>query len=109
MHQTSQRTVRSTRTILAICRVLESKDGDGTVPAVAAGREPSGRRTTQQYLLHSRPPAHPTYHQSCEPVGDDDGREDWASNASAPRGKRFIVLIQYKAQESEGQQQSANR
>ena len=74
MHQTGQRTVRATRTILAICRVLESKDGDGTVPAVAAGRELSGRRTTEQYLLHSRPPFLPTYHQSCEPVGHDAGR-----------------------------------
>src|SRR5215471_2855094 len=24
--------------------------------------------------LHSRPPAHPTYHQSCERIGDDAGR-----------------------------------
>jgi hypothetical protein len=27
---------------------------DGTVPAVATGRELSGRRTTEEYLLHSR-------------------------------------------------------
>jgi hypothetical protein len=48
--------------------VLESKDGDGTVPAVAAGRELSGRRNTEQYLLHSRLPAHPSTISHASPL-----------------------------------------
>src|SRR5262249_60962801 len=109
----------------------------GTPPAVATGRELSGRRTTEQYLcilacllgLHGA-------------VGIQS-RLSWAGRAFRPatrrvpgipvpsvmrarcrrgraprscrqlfgdtRGEQLTILIQEKAQESEGQQQLANR
>src|SRR5262249_56245337 len=45
---------RAMETILGICGGPERKMREGTAPAAATGRELRGRRTTEQYLSHSR-------------------------------------------------------
>src|SRR5262245_10312934 len=109
---------------------------DGTAPAVARGRELSGRRTTEQYILRSHLLAPPSWGggmRSClswagrrpDPQHDEYRASPYhpvmrarCRGRRAPRscrqlfgdtrGEQLTILIQEKVQESEGQQQLAN-